>query len=95
VGWFLANADPTTYQRTTKYVGALPSPAELAAVYSEALGREVAALEVFQALACFKSTATWSLIVKHNRRQPSPDPALEDLAMVLPHLLERATELLS
>jgi aminoglycoside phosphotransferase (APT) family kinase protein len=94
VGWFLANADPLTYQRTTRYAGTLPSQSELAAVYADALGRELPALSVFVALACFKSAATWSLIIKHNRRRPAPDPELEAMAPMLPHLLERATALL-
>jgi len=94
VGWFLVNADPATYRRGTRYATALPSPGELAELYTGALGREVADLELFQALACFKSSATWSLIVKHNRRRADPDPAVEDLAPVLPHLLDRARTLL-
>jgi aminoglycoside phosphotransferase (APT) family kinase protein len=95
VGWFLVNADPATYRRDTRYARSLPTPAELADVYAGALGRDVPDLGVFQALACFKSTATWSLIVKHNRRRPTPDPALEDMAGVLPHLLQRAVDLLA
>ena len=47
-------------------------------------------LDWFMGLACFKSAATWSLIVKLNRRRPTPDPQLEELAAVLPWLLERA-----
>jgi aminoglycoside phosphotransferase (APT) family kinase protein len=94
VGWFLANADPHTYRRATRYVGSLPEPAELAEIYSGALGRDVSDLAWFQALACFKSTATWSLIVKHNRRRAAPDPAMEEMATALPHLLARAHELL-
>ncbi len=90
VGWFLVNADPATYRRPTRYVGALPSPAELTGIYGDA-----PALEWFQALACFKSTATWSLIVKHNRRRAAPDPDLEGMAAVLPHLLARAHQLLT
>ena len=31
-------------------------------------------LDWFMGLACFKSAATWSLIVKLNRRRPAPDP---------------------
>jgi aminoglycoside phosphotransferase (APT) family kinase protein len=95
VGWFLVNADPATYRRGTRHAASLPSPAELADVYAGALGRPVPDLGVFQALACFKSTATWSLIVKHNRRRSVPDPALEEMAALLPHLLERAVELLA
>jgi hypothetical protein len=45
-------------------------------------------------LACFKSTATWSLIVKHNRRRSGPDLELESMTPVLPQLLLRAGELL-
>jgi aminoglycoside phosphotransferase (APT) family kinase protein len=84
-GWFLVNADPATYRRATRYADSLPSPADLA------VGRE---LDWFQALACFKSTATWSLIVKHNRRRATPDTAIEEMVGVLPHLLGRAQEFL-
>jgi len=88
LGWFLVNADPATYGRPTRYAaepGILPSPAELAAIYGD-----VPDVGWFTALACFKSTATWSLIVKHNRRRPEPDPGLEAMAAVLPRLLSRA-----
>jgi aminoglycoside phosphotransferase (APT) family kinase protein len=89
LGWFLVNADPDTYRRNTRYAGALPPAAELAT-----MDGEVPDLDWFEALACFKSTATWSVIVKHNRRQPEPDPELEAMAAVLPHLLDRAREIL-
>jgi aminoglycoside phosphotransferase (APT) family kinase protein len=94
-GWFLANADPRTYGRATPLSGRTPPPAELAAVYAGALGRQVADLDWFQALACFKSAATWSLIVKHNRRRGSLDPGLEAMATTVPHLIGRAAEMLS
>jgi aminoglycoside phosphotransferase (APT) family kinase protein len=93
-GWFLINCDPSTYRRPTRYAAAVPSLRELATLYREELGREVPELDWFQALACFKSTATWSLIVKHNRRRSTPDPELEAMAPTLPHLLSRAGELL-
>ena len=89
LGWFLANADPATYQRATRYAGALPSPAELLDVYAGALGRDLGDVGWFEALACFKSTATWSLIVKHNRRRADPDPDVEAMAAILPDLLAR------
>ena len=89
LGWFLVNADPDTYRRPTRYAGALPPPSELAALYGD-----VPDLPWFEALACFKSTATWSLIVKHNRRRPKPDPGVEAMGAVLPHLLDRARALL-
>jgi len=85
LGWFLVNADPDTYRRPTRYAGALPSPSELAAIYGG-----VPDLAWFRALACFKSTATWALIVKHNRRRPDPDPGVEAVAADLPRLLDRA-----
>ena len=96
-GWFLINCDPMTYRRSARaarYIRATPPLSELAAVYREELGREVPELDWFQALACFKSTATWSLIVKHNRRREHADPGLEALASALPQLLSRARELL-
>jgi aminoglycoside phosphotransferase (APT) family kinase protein len=95
LGWFLANADPATYRRRTRYTDALPSLPQLVDVYAGALGREVSDIGWFQALACFKSTATWSLIVKHNRRRTNPDAWVDAMAPVLPHLLDRARELMS
>jgi aminoglycoside phosphotransferase (APT) family kinase protein len=92
VGWFLVNADPETYRRPTRYVDALPPRDELVALYAEAFGSNVADLEWFEALARFKSTATWALIVKHNRRRSAPDPELEAMASTLPRLLEQAEE---
>jgi hypothetical protein len=58
------------------------------------LRSEVRELDWFCALACFKSTATWSLIIKHNRRRSAPDPGLEAMTQVLARLLRRAGELL-
>ena len=100
VGWFLLNADPGTYERATRYAGALPEPAELVEVYASGSGGvgggtgAVTELAWFEALASFKSAATWSLIVKHNRRRPSPDGELEDMASALPRLLARARDAL-
>jgi aminoglycoside phosphotransferase (APT) family kinase protein len=95
VGWFLINADPSTYRRPTRHAGATPAPSELATEYVAARGSDVPDLGWFQGLACFKSAATWSLIVKHNRRRRQPDPALEAMAVVLPTLLARAVDLLT
>jgi aminoglycoside phosphotransferase (APT) family kinase protein len=89
LGWFLVNADPGTYRRPTPYAGALPSPGELAEIYGAVPDRRW-----FEALACFKSAATWSLIVKHNRRRAEPDPDVESMAPVLLRLLDRARALL-
>jgi aminoglycoside phosphotransferase (APT) family kinase protein len=94
-GWFLVNADPETYRRPTRYVDALPDRGELVAVYVEALGAPESDLQWFEALACFKSVATWALIVKHNRRRTAPDAELESMASALPHLLAKAEEHLS
>jgi aminoglycoside phosphotransferase (APT) family kinase protein len=89
-GWFLINCDPRTYRRPTRYAEAVPSLDELATTYRIAMGSEVPALDWFCALACFKSAATWSLIVKHNRRRGAPNPELEAMVSTLPHLLSRA-----
>jgi aminoglycoside phosphotransferase (APT) family kinase protein len=93
LGWFLLNRDPGTYRRPTRYVASLPPPAELVSSYAEAVGRDVSSLDWFVALASFKSAATWSLIVKLNRRRSSPDGDLEAMMPVLPRLLARAREL--
>jgi aminoglycoside phosphotransferase (APT) family kinase protein len=95
VGWFLVNADPETYRRPTRYVGSLPGRDELVDVYAEVFGAAVPDLRWFEALACFKSVATWALIVKHNRRRTAPDPELEAMAHALPRLLALAEERLA
>jgi aminoglycoside phosphotransferase (APT) family kinase protein len=89
-GWFLINCDPDTYQRVPASAGMAPPVAELAEIYQEELGGPVNDLDWFLALACFKSVATWSLIVKHNRRRRSPRAELEAMAASLPRLLARA-----
>ena len=94
LGWFLLNADPETYARPTRYAGLTPSVGELAAEYADALGVVVPDLTWFQALASFKSAATWSLIVKHNRRRAAPDAGLESMVRDLPRLLARSLGLL-
>lgn len=93
-GWFLTNCDPDTYRRVPDSAGVVPPVAELAEIYREELGREVTQLAWFSALACFKSAATWSLIVKHNRRKRTPRAEMEAMAATLPRLLDRARSLL-
>ena len=93
-GWFLINSDPQTYHRGTPYDSHVPGIGRLAACYTEARETDVADLRYFMALACFKSTATWSLIVKHNRRRAEPRAELEVMAPVLPTLLTQARSLL-
>jgi aminoglycoside phosphotransferase (APT) family kinase protein len=90
LGWFLVNADPATYSRPSPHVGAVPSRDVLLEQYGA-----VSDIAWFMALACFKSAATWGLIVKHNRRRTSPRPELEAMAPVLPRLLARARALLA
>lgn len=90
LGWFLINADPATYQRASPYTDAVPPRAELLECYGSAPD-----VEWFMALACFKSAATWSLIVKHNRRRATPRPELEAMAPVLAGLLRHAETLLA
>ena len=93
-GWFLINCDPDTYRRVPASAGLAPPTGELAEIYQDELGCEVTELAWFTALACFKSAATWSLIVKHNRRRRSPRAELEAMAAALPGLLERARSML-
>lgn len=94
-GWFLINCDPDTYRRVPASAGVAPPTAELARIYQHELGGAISELAWFTALACFKSAATWSLIVKHNRRRHSPRAELEAMAATLPRLLERALSMLA
>lgn len=89
-GWFLINCDPDTYRRVGAANEMAPPIAELAALYQHELGCEVTDLAWFTALACFKSAATWSLIIKHNRRRAWPRPEWEAMAATLPRLLAHA-----
>jgi aminoglycoside phosphotransferase (APT) family kinase protein len=89
-GWFLINCDPDTYQRVPAAASVAPPTRELADTYSSELGVAVPDLAWFTALACFKSAATWSLIVKHNRRRASPRADLETMAPAPARLLARA-----
>jgi aminoglycoside phosphotransferase (APT) family kinase protein len=94
-GWFLINCDPETYQRVPASAGMAPSTVELAEIYRHELGEETGDLAWFTALACFKSAATWSLIVKHNRRRRAPQADLEAMVAALPRLLTRARTMLN
>jgi aminoglycoside phosphotransferase (APT) family kinase protein len=94
VGWFLVNADPATYGRPTRYAGHLPDRDELVDVYSGVLGHTLPELGWFEALACFKAVATWSAIIKHDRRRPQVTPEIQNVAPALPSLLARTRELL-
>ncbi|OBH53264.1 phosphotransferase family protein [Mycobacterium sp. E2479] len=93
-GWFLINCDPDTYRRVGPADGMVPPITQLAELYRSEMCCEVSDLAWFMALACFKSAATWSLIVKHNRRRSAPRAELEDMAAVLPRLLDRARSML-
>jgi aminoglycoside phosphotransferase (APT) family kinase protein len=93
LGWFLANADPATYSRPSSFVDTVPSRGDLLEHYAP--GADVPDAAWFIALACFKSAATWSLIVKHNRRRPTPRAEFEEMAPVLPRLLQLARALLA
>ena len=92
-GWFLINSDPDTYRRVAASAGLAPPVAELAELYLHELSCPAVDLGWCTALACFKSAATWSLIVKHNRRRHSPRAELEAMVPSLPRLLERARSL--
>lgn len=94
-GWFLINCDPDTYRRVVPADGMVPPIAELTELYRSEMGCEVSDLAWFTALACFKSAATWSLIVKHNRRRRIPRSELEGMAATLPRLLARARSALA
>lgn len=95
LGWFLLNADPATYNRRTRYTSSVPGRDALIGIYTDETGQWPSDLEWFQALAAFKSAATWSLIVKHNRRRASPDPGLEEMAAEPARLLRRAGQMLA
>ena len=65
LAWLRMNADPGIYRRTTRFGAFMPGPDALLASYSQSLGAPVDDLDWFDALARFKTVATWALILKH------------------------------
>jgi len=72
----------------------LPGPAAVLAEYERARDVVVPDLEWFAALSRFRAAAAMSLNVKHNRRRPDPDPAIERYAGTLVPFLEAGAALL-
>ena len=75
----------------TRVVPGLPGRSTLLAAYDSAAAAPVGDLAWFDTLVGLKQTATMGLILKRNRRRPTPDAAIEAHAARLPRLLERAT----
>jgi aminoglycoside phosphotransferase (APT) family kinase protein len=93
LAWFLNSANsgsPTTVRPD------LPVPArdDLVAAYIQASGRPTADLAWFEALMLYKRAAATALIVKHNRRSPTPDVRKERMADTIAPILDAASRTL-
>ena len=77
LGWFLVTADPATYRRATRYAASLPPLAELTEIYTGALGREVTAHDVAEAVAFLvsdRSLATTGAVIPVDGGVPAAFP---------------------
>ncbi|HEY4331251.1 MAG TPA: phosphotransferase family protein [Ilumatobacteraceae bacterium] len=93
LAWYRLNADPETYGRSTPLGAAMPTGDDLLAAYVDETGdAEPADVRWFDALARFKSVATWSLILKHAER--AGDMTYTDVGERLPGVLDTAAQLL-
>jgi aminoglycoside phosphotransferase (APT) family kinase protein len=94
LSWFLANSVSDDNVFATRKAPGMPNRERLLAAYESERGAPMEDLHWFDALTAFKQTATMGLILKRNRRQPTPDPAIEAHAPQLPDLLEHVVRLL-
>jgi aminoglycoside phosphotransferase (APT) family kinase protein len=90
LAWFLAVSVFDGNLLATRDAPGMPARSELLDTYEAAVGHLVTQLDWFASLVDLKQAATMGLIVKHNRRQPVPDNAVEAQAVLLPMLIEQA-----
>ncbi len=95
LAWFLGATVSAGNVFAVREVPGMPSRERLLAQYEAVLGRSVGDLEWFTALNDLKACAAMGLILKRNRRQPEPDPAIEAHAPRLAALIVRALDGLS
>ncbi|MET7517739.1 phosphotransferase family protein [Streptomyces sp. NPDC005480] len=93
--WFASFTHPDRMPTALRTAPGMPDAEELLAEYRSAGGSEFTELGWFDALVRFKHAAVTALITKHNRRRPSPDPALEAAGKSVPGSLAAALALLS
>ncbi|SDG37007.1 phosphotransferase family protein [Pseudonocardia oroxyli] len=72
----------------------LPGPAVALAEYERARGAVMPDMAWFGSLSRFRAAAAMALNVKHNRRRPEPDPAIERYAETLVPFLRAGVALL-
>jgi aminoglycoside phosphotransferase (APT) family kinase protein len=93
LAWFRLNADPAAYNRETPLAQAMPEADDLLTTYIGPTGQEAPVnLAWFDALARFKATATWSLILKMSEH--TGDSLYSDVSGTLPGLLAGAARML-
>lgn len=85
LAWLRMNADPGIYRRATRLGASMPSPDALLESYSRSFGATVVDLDWFDALARFKTVATWALILKH--AGTAGRQRFESVRSILPGLL--------
>jgi aminoglycoside phosphotransferase (APT) family kinase protein len=93
VAWFLAFSEPQRLAVARRAVPGMPSAAHLLREYEDERGSGIGDLSWFDALTRYKQAATTALIVKHNRRRPEPDAAVERLVEPMARMLDEALEL--
>ncbi|MDQ0382739.1 phosphotransferase family protein [Amycolatopsis thermophila] len=94
LAWMRLMSDPAHPAVVAPWAPAV-EPAELRAVYEAAMGREVADLAWFDALARYKQAAASALLVKNAQRRGEAPALTEKSRRVLPLLLAAAHERLT
>lgn len=92
LSWFLLNSDPRHPSSRAEGQARMPDADRLLEAYRDANGREVSGLGWFAALVRYKQAAASALIVKNSRRLAKEGVDIENMARIIPALLEWALE---
>lgn len=94
LGWILLFSDPGAWVHEGRGRAEMPSPAELQAMYTEALGEEPGDVAWYRALAAYKFSIIGGFNLMLHRRGKRIDEHWEVLKPSMPRLMERALEVL-
>ena len=94
LGWILLFSDPEAWVHEDRSTAPIPRPAELEAMYAEALGEAPGDVAWYRALAAYKFSIIGGFNLMLHRRGKRDDPHWEVLKPSMPRLMERALEVL-
>ncbi len=94
LGWLMVFSDRDSWAHESRSEAAIPSPAELGAMYADASAGDPGDVAWYRALAGYKFAIIGGFNLMLHRRGKRDDPHWEELAPSIPRLLERALEVL-